>query len=339
MTSVLRTSSAAPIGIGAAPGAGAPPGAPPLLPPPSSDAMPGDGMSLLYQLMQKQRENNLDMGKNQVESRKKDKEIQIAKQAEAEKQAQEDKESAEKWGILGKIASVVAICVSAVASVFSCGAASGLLIAACVLSTMAFVEGETQALGKLTGDAENSKWFTLGLGVASAICSGGAGLAASTTTIATKVLEVSAEASKITSEVVGSTVKGPEGTYLAMGFGAAGAVTGGIGSLTNTAKVAGETFSEAAEIAKYTSAGVQLGNAATAAAASVVVSQFQADAIDAHADAQVAKQQMQRLDRLIQWVIDGVKETDGSHKRAMESIQGAMQTQGQTLVIASSMRV
>jgi hypothetical protein len=339
MTTAIRATSVAPIALGAAPGAGAPAGAPPLLPPPSSDAMPGDGMSMLYALMQKQREQNLDMGKHQVESRKQEKEIQMAAQAAAEQKAQEDAESAKKWGILGKIASVIAIAVSAVASVFSCGAATGLLIAASVLSTMAFVEGETHALGKLTGNEENSKWFTLGLGISSAICSGGAGLAATTTTVATKVLEVSAEASKITSEIVGSTVEGPAGAYIAMGFGAAGAITGGIGSMTNTAKVAGETFSKAAEIAKYTSAGVQLGNAATSAASTVMVSQLQADGIDAQADAKVAKQQMQRLDRLIQWVIDGVKETDGSHKRAMDSIQGAIQTQGQTLVTASSMRV
>ena len=318
---------------------GASPGGPPLLPPPSSEPMPADAMSMLYQLMQKQRETNLDMGKNQVEARKKDKEIQMAKQAEAEQKAQEDKESAEKWGILGKIASVIAIAVSAVASVFSCGAASGLLVAACVLSTMAFVEGETHALGKLTGDAENSKWFTLGLGVASAICSGGAGLAATTTTIATKVLEVSAEAAKVTSEVVANTVKGPEGTYIALGIGAAGAVAGGVGSFTNAAQVATETVNKAAVVEKYVSAGVSLAGATTSATGSVMVSQFEADGVDAKADSMVAKQQMARLDRLIQWVIDGVKETDGSHKRAMESIQGAIQTQGQTLVIASSMKV
>ncbi len=310
-----------------------------LLPPPSSDAMPADGMSMIYQLMQKQRETNLDMGKQQVESRKADKEIQMAAQAKALADEADAKESAEKWGILGKVASVIAIAVSAVASVFSCGAASGLLVAATVLSTMAFVEGETHALGKMTGDVENSKWFTLGLGVASAICSGGAGIAASTTTVATKVVEVSGEASSIAGQVVGTADSSKEAGYVSMGLGAAGAVAGGGAGIAGAAQGASRGVSKAAVVMKEVAAGVELGNSVVAATGTIGTSQCAADAVDAQANAKVAKQQMAKLDRLIQWVIDGVKETDGSHKRAMETLQGAMQTQGQTLVVASSMRV
>lgn len=309
-----------------------------LLPSPASDAMPADAMSMVYQLMQKQREANLDMGKTQVESRKADKEIQMAAQRQALADEAEAKESAAKWGILGKVASVIAIAVSAVASVFSCGAASGLLVAATVLSTMAFVEGETNALGKMTGNAENSKWFTLGLGVASAICSGGAGIAASTTTLATKVVEVSGEAATVTSEVVGTADSSKEAGYVSMGLGAAGAIAGGGAGIAGAARGASRGVSRAAIVVKEVAAGVELGNSVLAATGTIGTSQCSADAVDAQANAKIAKQQMAKLDRLIQWVIDGVKETDGSHKRAMETLQGAVQTQGQALAIASSMR-
>ncbi|CAN5677841.1 hypothetical protein BH09MYX1_BH09MYX1_61150 [soil metagenome] len=337
MNAVTSAQGPSPIALQGAVGGPSVPGTGSLLPAPSADAMPGDAMSMLYQLMQKNRETSMDAGKQQVESRKQDKEIQIAAQAAALAQAEDDKASAEKWGILGKVASVIAIAVSTVASVCSCGAASGLLIAATVLSVMAFAEGELHALGKLTGNEENSKWFTLGLGVASAVCSGGAGIASTTATLATKVIEVAGQTAKVASEVVGASVTSKEGSAVAMGLGIAGAVGGGAASMTGVAKST-EVVTKAVVVAKVVAASVELGNAGLSATGSIVVSQYEANGIDAGANAKIAAQQMAKLDRLIEWVIDGVKETDGSHKRAMETLQGAMQTQGQTLVTASSMR-
>ena len=109
--------------------------------------------------------------------------------------------------------------------------------------------------------------------------------------------------------------------------------------IAGAAQGASRGVSKAAVVMKEVAAGVELGNSVVAATGTIGTSQCAADAVDAQANAKVAKQQMAKLDRLIQWVIDGVKETDGSHKRAMETLQGAMQTQGQTLVVASSMRV
>lgn len=320
--------------------------APSLLATPSSDAMPGDALSAMYLLMQARRQTSLEVGRSEVESRKQDKELAMATEKQALADEADAKESAEKWGILGKVASVIAIAVSAVASAFSCGAASGLLVASCALSAMAFVEGETHALGKLTGNEDNSKWFTLGLGISSAVCGGAAGIVSSSATLGVKVLEVGGEAAKISSDVVGSTVTSSEGSTAAMVLGISGAVAGGAGAITSAVQTAsgivkkgGEALSKGARLAATTGHVVGATATATAAVGNSAATFASADAVDAQADAKIAKQQMAKLDRLIQWVIDGVKETDGSHKRAMETLQGAMQTQGQTLVTASSMRV
>jgi len=161
-----------------------------------------------------------------------------------------------------------------------------------------------------------------------------------------KVLEVGGEAAKISSDVVGSTATSSEGNTAAMVLGISGAIAGGAGAITNAVQTAsgvvtkgGEALSKAARTAATTGHIVGATATATAAVGNTAASFYSADSVEAQADAKVAQQQMARIDRLIQWVIDGVKETDGSHKRAMETLQGAMQTQGQTLVIASSMRV
>ncbi len=54
--------------------------------------------------------------------------------------------------------------------------------------------------------------------------------------------------------------------------------------------------------------------------------------------AQEALDTLQRLEHLLDQLIDGAKETHESHQRATETLQGAMQTHDQTLLMASSMR-
>jgi hypothetical protein len=66
---------------------------------------------------------------------------------------------------------------------------------------------------------------------------------------------------------------------------------------------------------------------------------FAAKAQDAAADAEGAKQRSERLDQLTTWIIDELKDSDKSHERAMQSVQGAMQTNDQTAVIAASVSV
>jgi hypothetical protein len=306
-------------------------------------------MSLLYQLIQKNRDASIDVGKVRVEQHKRDKEVEIAQEQQSLREQEEAAHTAKTWGIVGKVASVVAIAVSAVATVFTCGAATGLMVASCALSVMAFAEGETHAIGKLTGNEDNSKWITLGLGISSAICSGGAGLASSTATVGAKALEVGGESAKVASEAVSTADTGKDGSTAAMVLGISGAAAGGAASIGNAVRGAGEVAKTGADTAKELTSTAKatmatahvVGAAATVAGgvSNVVSSRYQADSIEFEADGKLAKQRMASIDRLIQWVVDGVKETDSSHKRAMDTLQGAMQTQGQTLVVASSMRV
>jgi hypothetical protein len=299
--------------------------------------------------MQKNRNASLDAGRVRVAQHQRDKEIQIAAQHKALADQADAAETAKTWGIVGKVASVVAIAVSAVATVFTCGAATGLMVASCALSAMAFVEGETHAIGKLTGNEDNSKWITLGLGISSAICSGGAGLASSTATVGAKAIEVGGESAKVASQIVGAADMGKDGNTAAMVLGIGGAVAGGAASIGNAASSAGAVAKTGADTAKSLSSTARaavttahvVGAAATVAGgvSAIVSSQYQADSIEFEADGKQAKQRMASIDRLIQWVVDGTKETNSSHKRAMETLQGAMQTQGQTLALASSMRV
>lgn len=321
----------------------------PLLPSPSPNATPADGMALLYQLMQQNRSASMDAGKTRVAQHKRDKEIQLAQQHKALQDQEDAADKAKTWGILGKVASVVAIAVSAVATVFTCGAGTVLMVASCALSAMAFAEGETHAIGKLTGNEDNSKWITLGLGISSAICSGGAGLASSTATVGAKALEVGGESAKVASEIVGATDTGKEGSTAAMVLGIGGAAAGGAASIGNAVSSGGAAVKSGADTAKVLSSAARTGmttahvvNAGVTVAggvATIVSSQYQAGSIEFAADGKQAQQRMAAIDRMLQWVIDGVKETDSSHKRATETLQGAMQTQGQTLVMASSMRV
>jgi len=137
--------------------------------PQPTTSMSGDPMAALYELMSKQRSNDMKSGEASVEHNHELQKAQALKQ-EADFKKQEDAErGAAAWGIFGKIASVIAIAVSAVASVCSCGAASGLCAAACVLSTLAFAEGETHVLTKLTNNPDVEKAFQFGCGIAAAL--------------------------------------------------------------------------------------------------------------------------------------------------------------------------
>ncbi len=61
---------------------------------------------------------------------------------------------------------------------------------------------------------------------------------------------------------------------------------------------------------------------------------------EANIDVEAAKQQLKRLERMVELLIDGLKETQQSHKRAAEALQGAVQSADQAqLAIAQGTRV
>jgi len=117
-----------------------------------------------------------------------------------------------------------------------------------------------------------------------------------------------------------------------MAFGIAGsacALTGSLASVGNVAKSGATAVKATADIVN---GAVEVGAGVTG----MVSSQYQADATDRGADAKEADVAIKHLQQLIEWVIDGVKDTDKSHERALRTLSGAMQTQAQTLTIASA---
>ncbi len=265
---------------------------PALISPPSSNADPSAGMTLLYELMSRSRDTNLKLGETQVLAHKREKEADLAREAKAVADQEDAKETAATWGVFSKVASVVVTVISAVAACFTCGAASGLLVASVCLSAMAFAEQQFHVVGTLSGSETASTGTSIGLGVAAAICSLGA-------------------------SAVGTG---------AQAAASVGMVVTGCSSAASKAVVGGAQI--AAGVAQVVQGATQIGSAAWNYASAE-------DAIDG----KQAGQHAAKMDRLVGWLIDGIKETSKSHDRALQTLQGAINTNGQTLVMASSMRV
>ena len=83
---------------------------------------------------------------------------------------------------------------------------------------------------------------------------------------------------------------------------------------------------------------LQSGTMAARGADIVVGTVHQKAAEDAQLDAQEMRHELQKLARLIDTVIDGLKETHESKKQALETVNQAIDTHNQTLTMASAMR-
>jgi hypothetical protein len=310
---------------------------PPVLPEPagSVDTAGGDPMSMIYELISKQRNNDLISGKaNVTHNEQTEKADQLEQQAAVKKEEQAE-QSAAAWGIFGKIASVIAIAVSAVAAVCSCGAASGLCAAACVLSTLAFVEGQAHVLTSLTGNPDVDKAFQIGCGVGAALCSGGAGIATLGSSVLVGTSELLSSGCGVAQQTLGAVNdKGCQTAATAFGIG--GAVTGVVGAAGSVAGVAQTTGGVVDGVVKATSEVVKGVTEVGAGVATIVSSQFQGDATDRATDAKQAQQGIDQLQTLTSWLVDGMQETDKSHGRALSTLSNAIQTQAQTLVIAAA---
>ena len=327
-----------------------PTSAPVLMPEPQpmSDAG-GDPMAVLYELISKQRNNDTESGKAGVEHNR---ELQKAQQLEEEadfKKQEDAEQSSKMWGIFAKVASLVAVAVSAVAAAFSGGAASALCVAACILSAAAFAEGESHVLLKLTNNPDVEKAFQMGCGIGAALCSGGAGIAATGAGIVGQVAEVAGAAAKVGQEVVSNVTTDKGWGYVAMGLGMAGAAgdmgfalssaINGAASVATAAADTAKTSATLVEGAKVTAAVVSCAAGTAAGVGTIVSSQFDAASIDFEADGKQAQMRIAHLQQLVEWAVDGIKETDKSHERALKTLSGAIQTKGQTLTMASAMRV
>jgi Secretion system effector C (SseC) like family len=336
MIASVENVTGAPLPASQPPASGSTP--PPVMPEPQTslgNLANADMMSAIYALMSKQRSTDMTAAKANVNANGAIQKAEQTEQQQAIVKQEQAEQSAAQWGLFGKIASVIAIAVSAVASVCSCGAASALCAAACILSATAFVEGQTNVLTKITGNPDVDKAFQIGCGIAAACCSGGAGIATLGSSVVVGASQILSSGAKVGQEVLGSiNDSGCQEAALAVGIG--GAVAGAIGSFGAIGNVGTAAASTAGTVVKAATDATNGAAEIGAGVATVVEAQYDADATDRTADAKQDQQIIDRFQQLTQFVIDGAKTTDDAHKQALQTLTGAMQTQDQTLVIAST---
>jgi hypothetical protein len=113
---------------------------------------------------------------------------------------------------------------------------------------------------------------------------------------------------------------------------AAAVITCGAGLASSAATVS----SSAAETANTAASATAAGATAVAGAAHIEESGFQADAARAQADAVQAQGRMQTMQELEQWAVDTLQEQSDAHRQAMNSLNGAIQTNEQASLIAAA---
>jgi hypothetical protein len=123
--------------------------------------------------------------------------------------------------------------------------------------------------------------------------------------------------------------------FIGAGLTVAGAAMGGIGAAVSSAPAAVSGFTQAAQAASTASQTYGAAAGVVSSGAHVKNGDFAADAEDARADATGADNRMKTIQRTIDMIVDAIKDTSESHDRAMKSLQGAMKTNAQTLVVAS----
>lgn len=126
--------------------------------------------------------------------------------------------------------------------------------------------------------------------------------------------------------------------WTGVGCSIAGAICGGVGSLANTPA----ELSSVAQAAQGVGTAAEVGSAGAsvvAAGAHVKNGYFAADNQDARADQTAAEHRTQQIERTIDMIIEGIKENAKSNERALQTLQGAMATKDQTLLVSAGGRV
>jgi hypothetical protein len=162
------------------------PGEASLLPPPSPGALGTNaGLSMLYYLESKDGQDGIQSGTKKVQGLDTERKQALDKELKAIQQQDEAAKHHDFWSDLGntcgEIAKVASVVASVAAAVGTCGAGAPLAavaIAGAALSTAGFLDGETHVLQKLGVDAGTADLVDMGMSLAGAAASVGAGIAA-----------------------------------------------------------------------------------------------------------------------------------------------------------------
>jgi hypothetical protein len=321
-----------PVGVAAAATASTPP---PLLPPPPAlDAEQlGDALAMLYATIAKQRDAQARDGKLDVDrtTAQKHKEVQ-----EMHKKLQEQIDAENNpFGWLMDLFKAIAMVASAVVSVCTCGAASGILAgtaiaisaASMVLEKTGALEGLAPELGAILGGAAKILGAVLSMNVVG-------------------IVGESVQTAGAAMSLAGKATGEEWATYVGMGASIAGGVTSGIGSLGSAAggktvlesifKGDPESLKKVEQMLSKGSAlvgfGAQVGSGLSAVGRGIK----EHDRLEAEAGVAGARARAQRLQGLVEMLVAGMKEAQESHQRATRSLQGAMETCNQTAVLVTA---
>ena len=311
-------------------GAVASSGATSLLPeagPMSNDGM-NDAMSMLYALMAKQSQNNVSSGTASIKGKQ-----SIRKSHEAEaKAARERQQKADGEGSRGFFSSIGHFLGDIVHNV-----------------TTLHVQDLVTDMKDDVIDAANSPkfWKDLESGgkvigevaalVGSAVATGVTFGAAAPALVVVACIGLSMMAAGVLESKVHNLeamgVDAETAGYMGTAMCIGGAVmTLGVGG----ASAAGSSTAELAGQVAVAADVVAVGGGVVAGTAHIEVGQFEGASVEASADMTQAKHAIAQSQRLIEELLDAVKEINDSHKHALGTLQGAMKTNSQTLVMAST---
>jgi hypothetical protein len=312
--------------------------APQLLPDPGTMGTQelNDAMSMLYALLAKDRDVGMTKGKTGIENKRREREEAIEHEKEAlerEKEAAGD-DSPGFWDCLvDTVAHLVENLVTCdVEGVFS-DFADDLRTAWNSKNFWGDLESVAMVVAKVAA--------AVGAVALTAATCGAAGPAAAVLVVAlalscggmvvseTKCLDgIFGEGS---SKWIGLGMSAA-GTLLSMGAGASMAAGQAANASSSVLGVSTRTWASLA-----TTANIVKGSAEVVqGGAHVKVKHFEADAQEARADATVQRQKMERLTRMVEWLLTELKDLAKSKERAMQVVQGAIEINNQTMLAASS---
>jgi hypothetical protein len=177
-----------------------------LLPEPALGALAGsDPLSVMYLFESKGQKADVSEGTHRIRALQGERAQALQKELAAIQQEDEALKQKSFWddlgSVCGEIAKVAGVVASVAAAVATCGAAAPLAavaIAGAVLSTAAFADGELHVLRSLGVDDKTAGFIDMGMSLGGALCSAGAGLAASEQTASSTVSIVSRTATVVT---------------------------------------------------------------------------------------------------------------------------------------------
>ncbi len=157
-----------------------------LLPAPMPGASGANaGLSMLYYLESKDDQDGIQSGTKKVQGLDAERKQALDKELKAIQQQDDAAKHHDFWSDLGntcgEIAKVASVVASVAVAVGTCGAGTPLAavaIAGAALSTAGFLDGETHVLQKLGLDAQTADLVDMGMSLAGAATSMGAGIAA-----------------------------------------------------------------------------------------------------------------------------------------------------------------